>query len=252
MPTSTRKLRRKSSTSRGRKLVKSEPCHGGATHIDGGASVSDKLEALKNLIPSSDDSVVIKPEQLYQETAEYILLLKSKSLPSLEVFGVTMAESTRFKDLLDTQKRHEIMFMEERTLRESNEQHLHSQLETLMGAQTGIQAAMEANHRMLQQQIQSMADQMQLYNKNNSVLGEGLSAAPERGSTSQAMTETGELKMLSAKSLGKSFKKQKYGILGQLFSVTLKAIDTEPPNEELNTLLNSYSDIFSEPTNLPP
>ncbi|KAG8386794.1 hypothetical protein BUALT_Bualt03G0185900 [Buddleja alternifolia] len=54
-----------------------------------------------------------------------------------------------------------------------------------MGAQTGMQAAMEVNHRMLQQQIQSMADQMQLYNKNKSVLGEGLSTAQERGSTSQ-------------------------------------------------------------------
>ncbi|KAG8380703.1 hypothetical protein BUALT_Bualt06G0043500 [Buddleja alternifolia] len=54
-----------------------------------------------------------------------------------------------------------------------------------MGAQTGMQAAMEANHRMLQQQIQSMADQMQLYKKNKSVLGKGLSAAQERGSTSQ-------------------------------------------------------------------
>ncbi|KAG8391321.1 hypothetical protein BUALT_Bualt01G0175700 [Buddleja alternifolia] len=54
-----------------------------------------------------------------------------------------------------------------------------------MGTQTGMQAAMEANHRMLQQKIQSMADQMPLYNKKKSVLGEGLSVAQERGSTSQ-------------------------------------------------------------------
>ncbi|KAG8380704.1 hypothetical protein BUALT_Bualt06G0043600 [Buddleja alternifolia] len=67
----------------------------------------------------------------------------------------------------------------------------------------------------------------------------------------KAMIETGKLKMIFAKSLGKIFKKQKYGILGQLFFVTLKPITTELLNEDLNTLLTSFSDIFSEPTNLP-
>lgn len=44
--------------------------------MSGGASVSDKLEALKSLIPSQ--SPEIKPEQLFQETADYIALLKTQ------------------------------------------------------------------------------------------------------------------------------------------------------------------------------
>ncbi|KAG8390207.1 hypothetical protein BUALT_Bualt01G0059500 [Buddleja alternifolia] len=107
------------------------------------------------------------------------------SQPSVGGSWFTMAESTRFKDLLDNQKKHEIMFMEERNLRESNEKHIHNQLETLMSVQVTTQASMEANQRMIQQQIQSVVDQMQVYNRNKSVLGEGLSATAERGSISQ-------------------------------------------------------------------
>ncbi|KAG8362684.1 hypothetical protein BUALT_BualtUnG0050800 [Buddleja alternifolia] len=54
-----------------------------------------------------------------------------------------------------------------------------------MSIQATMQASMEANQRMIQQQIQSVVDQMQVYNRNKSVLGEGLSATAERGSTSQ-------------------------------------------------------------------
>ncbi|KAG8373209.1 hypothetical protein BUALT_Bualt12G0147200 [Buddleja alternifolia] len=54
-----------------------------------------------------------------------------------------------------------------------------------MSIQATMQASMEANQKMIQQQIQSVADQMQVYNRNKSVLGEGLSATAERGSTSQ-------------------------------------------------------------------
>ncbi|XP_031095912.1 uncharacterized protein LOC116000048 [Ipomoea triloba] len=44
-----------------------------------GDSVSDKLEALKQLIPSHDDEE-IKGDQLFQETADYIVLLRTQVL----------------------------------------------------------------------------------------------------------------------------------------------------------------------------
>ncbi|PIN04656.1 hypothetical protein CDL12_22807 [Handroanthus impetiginosus] len=72
---SMRKLRRKSSNS-SRRLSKPEARHRRATHIHAGASVSDKLEALKNLIPSENSE--IKPDQLFQEAADYIVLLKTQ------------------------------------------------------------------------------------------------------------------------------------------------------------------------------
>ncbi|KAK3006477.1 hypothetical protein RJ639_017756 [Escallonia herrerae] len=40
------------------------------------SSVSDKLEALKNLIPAGNGD--IKPDQLFQETADYIVHLQAK------------------------------------------------------------------------------------------------------------------------------------------------------------------------------
>ncbi|KAF7135686.1 hypothetical protein RHSIM_Rhsim08G0074700 [Rhododendron simsii] len=49
--------------------------------VTGGAAsssvVSDKLEALKNLIPAHANGER-KPDQLFQETADYIVLLKTQ------------------------------------------------------------------------------------------------------------------------------------------------------------------------------
>ncbi|KAK7847839.1 hypothetical protein CFP56_006140 [Quercus suber] len=50
---------------------------GGRTKCSKSKVVSDKLEALKSLIPASTDETV-KPDQLFQETAEYIVLLKTQ------------------------------------------------------------------------------------------------------------------------------------------------------------------------------
>ncbi|KAG8384628.1 hypothetical protein BUALT_Bualt04G0137700 [Buddleja alternifolia] len=70
-PTALRRLRRTSN----RRLGKPQVCH---HHRRSAAteSVSDKLEALKNLIPSQNDDV--KADQLFQETADYIVLLKTQ------------------------------------------------------------------------------------------------------------------------------------------------------------------------------
>ncbi|KAJ6734816.1 TRANSCRIPTION FACTOR IBH1-LIKE 1 [Salix purpurea] len=51
-------------------------CNGGLTSS---SKVSDKLEALKNLIPAtSHNGEIVKPDQLFKETADYILLLKTQ------------------------------------------------------------------------------------------------------------------------------------------------------------------------------
>lgn len=72
-----RRLTRKAAANSSRpRLHKPQDCRRSAALIGGGSSVSDKLEALKNLIPS--DNVEIKADQLFQETADYIVLLKTQ------------------------------------------------------------------------------------------------------------------------------------------------------------------------------
>ncbi|KAG8362934.1 hypothetical protein BUALT_BualtUnG0022000 [Buddleja alternifolia] len=107
-----------------------------------------------------------------------------------------MAESTRFKDVLDAQKKQELLLLEERAQRQTSEAFFHDQIEHISHVQKDIQLTMDNNHKMLQQQLQHMVEQMQAYNRNKSVLGEGLHAPLERGSTShqpdlpQTHTET--------------------------------------------------------------
>ncbi|KAI3452227.1 hypothetical protein Pfo_008892 [Paulownia fortunei] len=76
VPIAVRRPRRKISDSNGRRLSKPQVCHRRPTHIGGAASVSDKLEALRSLIPSQDEE--INPDQLFKETADYIVLLKTQ------------------------------------------------------------------------------------------------------------------------------------------------------------------------------
>ncbi|KAF9663809.1 hypothetical protein SADUNF_Sadunf17G0090500 [Salix dunnii] len=53
-------------------------CNGGLTSS---SKVSDKLETLKNLIPATGhNGETVKPDQLFKETADYILLLKTQEL----------------------------------------------------------------------------------------------------------------------------------------------------------------------------
>ncbi|KAL3640195.1 hypothetical protein CASFOL_011808 [Castilleja foliolosa] len=77
--TATMKKQRRKSSHISRRPSRSEGggCRSSAAHIDGGASVSDKLEALKNLVPSENNSE-IKPDQLFLETADYIVRLKTQ------------------------------------------------------------------------------------------------------------------------------------------------------------------------------
>ena len=42
------------------------------------SNLSQKLEALKNLIPAQNNGDIVKPDQLFQETAHYIVLLRTR------------------------------------------------------------------------------------------------------------------------------------------------------------------------------
>ncbi|KAF7803066.1 transcription factor UPBEAT1 [Senna tora] len=47
--------------------------------IEGGKSkLSDKLKALKELIPAQSGGKIVKADQLFQETADYIVLLRTR------------------------------------------------------------------------------------------------------------------------------------------------------------------------------
>lgn len=75
--TAVRRLRRRLSNS-SRRLRKRQV----SRHIGGAASsssVSGKLAALRNLIPS-ENAADTKPDQLFRETADYIVLLKTQVL----------------------------------------------------------------------------------------------------------------------------------------------------------------------------
>lgn len=91
------------------------------------------------------------------------------------------------KELQEAQKKHEILLMEERALRQASEEHTQAQLEHITHIQEGFQMTLsnlEGNQVMMQQQLQSVIEQLQIYNRNKSILGEGLTASAEKGSTS--------------------------------------------------------------------
>ncbi|XP_057771164.1 transcription factor UPBEAT1 [Salvia miltiorrhiza] len=82
-PTAVGRLKRRLSNS-SRRLRKRQLCPRSSTHIGGAAaaaaasSVSGKLAALRNLIPSAIADT--KPDQLFRETADYIVLLETQVL----------------------------------------------------------------------------------------------------------------------------------------------------------------------------
>ncbi|KAL8475804.1 hypothetical protein ACS0TY_028457 [Phlomoides rotata] len=93
--TAVRRLRRRLSNSKRRQ--RKQFCQRRSTHIDGGASVSDKLEALRNLIPS--ETAEIKPEQLFRETADYIVLLKTQVLFLQKLVDFYGSQSPEIRDV---------------------------------------------------------------------------------------------------------------------------------------------------------
>ncbi|KAL2232925.1 UNVERIFIED_CONTAM: hypothetical protein Sindi_1472500 [Sesamum indicum] len=96
-----------------------------------------------------------------------------------------MADGTRLKELQEAQKKADIMFLDERAKREASVDELHGRMDQMIEAHEGLQATvlnMEHNLLGIQQQLQGMAEQMQQYNKNKSILGEGLTASLDKGS----------------------------------------------------------------------
>ncbi|KAJ6402545.1 hypothetical protein OIU84_014610 [Salix udensis] len=53
-------------------------CSGGFVTSPG--KFSDKMEALKNLVPATHNGEIVKADQLFQETADYIVLLRTQVL----------------------------------------------------------------------------------------------------------------------------------------------------------------------------
>ncbi|PIN12292.1 hypothetical protein CDL12_15101 [Handroanthus impetiginosus] len=105
-----------------------------------------------------------------------------------------MVEGTRSRELSETLKRQEVLLVEERAQRQVGEKHLQHQLDQITQTQEGLakgqdslqntMAEMLKSQMALQQQLQSVAEQMQHYNKGKSILGEGLSASGEKGAQS--------------------------------------------------------------------
>ncbi|KAF4397626.1 hypothetical protein G4B88_027366 [Cannabis sativa] len=70
------------------------------------SKVADKLEALKNLIPTHEEETV-KPEQLFQQTADYIVLLRTQVVilqKLVDFYGSGEAENTKKKERVTMQK----------------------------------------------------------------------------------------------------------------------------------------------------
>ncbi|KAK9272176.1 hypothetical protein L1049_002547 [Liquidambar formosana] len=76
-----RRSRRRRRSNSSQKRAYPIRCRGGRSFVTGGGDqcgVSDKLQALKNLIPAQHDNGEIKADRLFQETADYILLLRTQ------------------------------------------------------------------------------------------------------------------------------------------------------------------------------
>ncbi|KAL8044180.1 hypothetical protein ABFS82_08G030000 [Erythranthe guttata] len=84
VPAAVGRLRRSRPPHSKRKLAKprvlSSSHRRRSTHIGGGASVSDKLDALRNLVPSQNAEMINPDQDLFEETADYIVLLKTQVL----------------------------------------------------------------------------------------------------------------------------------------------------------------------------
>lgn len=73
---SVRRTRRSTAHKKTCKTQNLVDVHGGGGRIGPCISVSEKLEALKQLIPANNGE--IKPDQLFKETADYIVLLRTQ------------------------------------------------------------------------------------------------------------------------------------------------------------------------------
>ncbi|KAH7851048.1 hypothetical protein Vadar_006612 [Vaccinium darrowii] len=94
--------RRRQNSQRRRRLCRKAQKNTSRTAVNGRGAcssvVSDKLEALKNLIPAAAhiSNGERKPDQLFQETADYIVLLKTQVLilqRLVDIYGSTQNQN---------------------------------------------------------------------------------------------------------------------------------------------------------------
>ncbi|XP_020550197.1 uncharacterized protein LOC110012122 [Sesamum indicum] len=101
-----------------------------------------------------------------------------------------MADGTRLKEIQEAQKKTNILLLNERARRQASEEEILGRLDQVLEVQEGLLASvLNIEHSLvtLQQQLQSVVEELQQYNRNKSILGEGLTASVERGSTSRAV-----------------------------------------------------------------
>ncbi|KAL0337662.1 UNVERIFIED_CONTAM: hypothetical protein Scaly_2041300 [Sesamum calycinum] len=100
-----------------------------------------------------------------------------------------MADGTRLKEIQEAQKKTDLLLMDERARRQASEDEIHGRLDQVMEVQEGLQASvLNVEHSLLtvHQQLQSVVEQLQQYNKNKSIIGEGLTTFVEKESISRA------------------------------------------------------------------
>ncbi|KAL0309707.1 UNVERIFIED_CONTAM: Transposon Ty3-G Gag-Pol polyprotein [Sesamum radiatum] len=100
-----------------------------------------------------------------------------------------MADGTRFKEVLEMQKKLDIQLMEEKAMRQANEQKIQSQFDSVLSIQAGLQnsySELVDGQKAIQVQLKGIIEQIQAYNRNKSVLGEAPAILAEKGSTSSA------------------------------------------------------------------
>ncbi|KAL2232583.1 UNVERIFIED_CONTAM: putative mitochondrial protein [Sesamum indicum] len=80
--------------------------------------------------------------------------------------------------------------MDEKARRKASEDEIYSRLDHSIEVQEGLQASvLNIEHSLIavQQQLQSIVEPLQQYNKNKSILGDGLTATMEKGSSSRVV-----------------------------------------------------------------
>ncbi|KAL0409740.1 UNVERIFIED_CONTAM: hypothetical protein Sradi_1908400 [Sesamum radiatum] len=99
-----------------------------------------------------------------------------------------MADGTRLKELHEAQRKTDLLLVDERARRQAGEEQTHECLDQITETQEGLKSAVvnvERGLATVQQQLQSIIEQLQHYNKNKSILGEGLTASMDKGSSSR-------------------------------------------------------------------
>ncbi|KAL0463420.1 UNVERIFIED_CONTAM: hypothetical protein Slati_0229600 [Sesamum latifolium] len=112
-----------------------------------------------------------------------------------------MVDDTRLKEVMEAQRKKELLLMEERAQRQASEQQIQTQLEGMHQSH----AALVEGKWLIQQQLGDIIQQVQSYNKNKSVLGEGYMAHVEKSPSPQHQSQSFQNDSGSMGSQGQGF-----------------------------------------------